>query len=203
LDDPTEVPGRPPPLDGIEVREWLAGLVESLPGGSLFILNAELRYVDAAGDGIPLLGLSAQSLIGKRMADLFSEANCLALAPHFDRALAGKSISFNLPFCGVLHEFAASPIKGLPALDGHIVVLARPVGGRTPALGPNRYGLSDRELRILDYMSDGYTDKQIAVATGRSVFTINQQVRSILAKLNARSRTEACVRVIREGLLPD
>jgi len=50
-------------------------------------------------------------------------------------------------------------------------------------------------------MARGYTNEQIASALGRSVYTVNLQVRSVLAKLNARSRTEACVRVIREGLI--
>jgi DNA-binding CsgD family transcriptional regulator len=50
-------------------------------------------------------------------------------------------------------------------------------------------------------MSDGYTDRQIAAALGRNVNTFYKDVRNILAKLNAHSRTEACVRAIREGLI--
>lgn len=68
--------------------------------------------------------------------------------------------------------------------------------------GENRYTLSFRELTVLDLMVAGLADKEISAQLGCSRFTVNKHVTKILAKLGARSRTEAAVRAIREGLLP-
>jgi len=64
------------------------------------------------------------------------------------------------------------------------------------------YGLSFTEQKVLGRMTEGLADKEIAYQLGSSRFTINKHVTSILAKMAARSRTEAAVRAIREGLLP-
>ena len=67
---------------------------------------------------------------------------------------------------------------------------------------PDLYGLSFSERKILARLTEGFGDKEIAAQLGNSRFTVNKHVTSILAKMTARSRTEAAVRAIREGLLP-
>src|SRR4051812_7194208 len=64
------------------------------------------------------------------------------------------------------------------------------------------YGLTVAEFRVLDRMTEGLADKEIAAQLGSPRFTVNKHVTNILAKMAARSRTEAAVRAIREGLLP-
>jgi len=61
--------------------------------------------------------------------------------------------------------------------------------------------LTPREREILNYIAQGYLNKQIAVELGISEQTIKNHVTSILRKLNANVRTEAVVLAIRQGLI--
>ena len=61
--------------------------------------------------------------------------------------------------------------------------------------------LTPRETEILQYIAQGYLNKQIAAELGISEQTIKNHVTSILRKLNANVRTEAVVVAIRQGLI--
>ncbi|MFC1909833.1 LuxR C-terminal-related transcriptional regulator [Chloroflexota bacterium] len=61
--------------------------------------------------------------------------------------------------------------------------------------------LTARETEILNYIAEGYLNKQIAVKLGISEQTIKNHVTSILRKLNANVRTEAVVVAIKQGLI--
>ena len=68
-------------------------------------------------------------------------------------------------------------------------------------LGKNPYGLTFREFTVLHLAANGAADKEIADQLGISTFTVSKHVANILGKMAASSRTEACVRALREGLL--
>jgi len=61
--------------------------------------------------------------------------------------------------------------------------------------------LTPREMEILNYIAQGYLNKEIAVKLGISEQTIKNHVTSILRKLNANARTEAVVVAIKQGLI--
>ncbi len=61
--------------------------------------------------------------------------------------------------------------------------------------------LTPRETEILNYIAQGYLNKQIAVELDISEQTIKNHVTSILRKLNANVRTEAVVIGIKQGLI--
>ncbi len=61
--------------------------------------------------------------------------------------------------------------------------------------------LTPRETEILNYIAQGYLNKQIAIQLGISEQTIKNHVTSILRKLNANARTEAVVVAIKQGLI--
>jgi len=61
--------------------------------------------------------------------------------------------------------------------------------------------LTPREREILDYIAQGYLNKEIAIELGISEQTIKNHVTSILRKLNANARTEAVVIAIKQGLI--
>lgn len=52
-------------------------------------------------------------------------------------------------------------------------------------------GLTDRERQVLGLVADGHTDAEIAGMLTLSVYTVQNHVKSILRKLNARNRTQA------------
>jgi len=61
--------------------------------------------------------------------------------------------------------------------------------------------LTPRETEILNYIAQGYLNKQIALVLGISEQTIKNHVTSVLRKLNANARTEAVVVGIKQGLI--
>ncbi len=61
--------------------------------------------------------------------------------------------------------------------------------------------LTPREMEILQYIAQGYLNKQIAAELDISEQTIKNHVTSILRKLNANARTEAVVVAIKQGLI--
>ena len=62
--------------------------------------------------------------------------------------------------------------------------------------------LTQRETEVLRLMAQGLGNKGIAAALGISAHTAKYHVASVLAKLDAHTRTEAVTRGLREGLLP-
>jgi DNA-binding NarL/FixJ family response regulator len=54
--------------------------------------------------------------------------------------------------------------------------------------------LSKRETDVLDYVSRGYTNKEIADALGLKVETVRGYLKTTYSKLHVRSRTEAAMK---------
>ena len=65
----------------------------------------------------------------------------------------------------------------------------------------NPYGLTFRELTVLHLVAAGKADKEIGGQLGITTLTASKHLANILSKMGAASRTEACVRALREGLL--
>jgi DNA-binding NarL/FixJ family response regulator len=61
--------------------------------------------------------------------------------------------------------------------------------------------LTARELEVLQLITDGLPDKEIARRIARSVGTVKSHVKSVLTKLNTARRTEAVAVAQRRGLL--
>ena len=62
--------------------------------------------------------------------------------------------------------------------------------------------LTSRETEIVEYMAQGYANKQIAAKLEISEQTIKNHVTSILTKLDANARTEAVVKAMKMGFIP-
>jgi DNA-binding NarL/FixJ family response regulator len=61
--------------------------------------------------------------------------------------------------------------------------------------------LSQRELEVLEMVSKGLTNKEIAQAIRVSHFTVRNHVRHIIDKLDVGDRTEAATLAIQQGIL--
>ena len=74
-------------------------------------------------------------------------------------------------------------------------------GSRPGSGNGTRYGLSKREHQVLALLVDGLSDNEIAQHLGLAKNTASKHVRAVREKLDVRSRTEAAVRALREGLV--
>jgi len=61
--------------------------------------------------------------------------------------------------------------------------------------------LSARELKVLWLISRGWSNREIAEATHRSINTIEAQLKSLYRKLGVKSRTQAIREAMKHGLL--
>jgi DNA-binding NarL/FixJ family response regulator len=61
--------------------------------------------------------------------------------------------------------------------------------------------LSMREIQVLGHVAGGFSNKRIATHMGISVETVKTHMKSILAKVNAKDRTEAVVIAMRRGII--
>ena len=61
--------------------------------------------------------------------------------------------------------------------------------------------LTSRESEVLNYMAQGYLNKQIAEVLGVSEQTIKNHISSIVRKLNVNARTQAVISTLKKGAL--
>ena len=86
------------------------------------------------------------------------------------------------------------------AVAGVVAPLARPVSSEvSPAA--QRLRLTARELEVLGYLAQRYTDREIAAALTISLRTVTTHVGRILTKLGVDGRRQAASRPTRLGLL--
>ncbi len=64
-----------------------------------------------------------------------------------------------------------------------------------------RSSLSAREIEILEMVSKGLTNKEIAVALRISHYTVRNHINHITAKLQVADRTEAATVALRQGII--
>ncbi len=85
----------------------------------------------------------------------------------------------------------SSMLKSQPALGNT----------ETPSKTKNLTTLSDRERDILQLISEGNSNQEIATALYLSLGTVKSYVRKILTKLSVDDRVQAAAKAVREGLI--
>ena len=87
-----------------------------------------------------------------------------------------------------------------PSLTEDLIVrMARqPAAENTPALVEP---LSKKEIEVLRLLAGGFSNREIADSLHKSEGTIKNQVSAILAKLQARDRTQAVLKAVVAGVL--
>jgi DNA-binding CsgD family transcriptional regulator len=103
-------------------------------------------------------------------------------------SLAGRLSDDPQPWLHEAYELAVT--LGLPAGRGGIDELMRELGVPQPRRRSSREALSETELRIVELVSDGYTNRQIAMAVRVSEKTVESHVTRLLARTGCRSRVE-------------
>jgi DNA-binding NarL/FixJ family response regulator len=93
-----------------------------------------------------------------------------------------------------------SAASGLAVVDPHELETLLASTATAP-VSAETHTLTARELEVLRMMAEGAANKTIAWKLGISDHTVKFHVASILAKLNAASRTEAVTMGVRQGLI--
>jgi DNA-binding NarL/FixJ family response regulator len=166
-----------PEMDGLSVTRQLK---EELPSISVLVLTAHdstdylLEAVQAGAAGFILKESALQRVASAVRTVMNGE-------PMLDQALAVRLLRRLSPQL----EAAASPEA---AVDKKL---------RAKMLE----ALTDRELEILDLLSSGMSNQQIAQQLFLSLSTVKIHVHRIISKLEVSDRTQAAVRAIKLGLV--
>ena len=73
--------------------------------------------------------------------------------------------------------------------------------GKNIATTTQNYDLSDREISVLNLLSDGYNYQEIAETLFISVDTVRHHIRNIYKKLHVHSQSEAVAKAIRKRII--
>ena len=73
--------------------------------------------------------------------------------------------------------------------------------GKNITTDTDNYGLSDREISVLNLLSDGYNYQEIAETLFISVDTVRHHIRNIYKKLHVHSQSEAVAKAIRKKII--
>ena len=90
---------------------WRA-LAENLPGGAVFVVDRELRFVLAAGEALTASGLSTSDLVGRTVFEAIPPDRAAIYAAHYQQALAGEP--FELEHQDDGHSYVT---RGVPLRD--------------------------------------------------------------------------------------
>jgi two-component system response regulator DegU len=71
-----------------------------------------------------------------------------------------------------------------------------------PPAPPDCFGLTQRELEIINYIASGRTNKEIAEALFISEKTVKNHVSSILRKMALGDRTQVAIYAYKQGMIP-
>ena len=173
-------------------------LAVALP--STLIFRAQNDHPDviviAAGE-VFLAGASERSTL----QEVFSDIPTVLLAAQANTATVRSAARMNiysvLPMDATTHQLVVA-IAATAA--GFSVTLPRP-----PAAAPEAMRIAEdltaREVEVLRLMARGYRNKQLATVLNISEHTAKFHVSSVLAKLGARTRTEAVTIGMTRGLV--
>lgn len=137
----------------------------------------------------------------KAVGSLFSAANELSFALLMRLIEEGDALTASRIARCILEGrgavLGAEQLSAVVTQEGH---LGSEAEGADPS-APARSLLSPRELGILQLMSQGLSNREIAESSYRSLHTVDAQVKKIYRKLAVKSRAQAVSDAIQKGLL--
>ena len=186
------------------VRAGLETLVAGDPAVEVAGSFADLSSVEALRPDVVLAALPVEELAPP--ADGVAPAIVLLSAdaqPAWSPEVLRLGVRAVLPRDAAPAEVLAAveaASTGLAVVDPHDLEALLSASNPTTASAESTV-LTPRELEVLGLMAEGAANKNIAWKLGISEHTVKFHVASILAKLNASTRTEAVAIGIRKGMI--
>ena len=186
------------------VRAGLETLVAGDPAVEVAGSFADLSSVEALRPDVVLAALPVEELAPP--ADGVAPAIVLLSAdaqPAWSSEVLRLGVRAMLPRDATPAEVLAAveaASTGLAVVDPHDLEALLSASNPTTASAESTV-LTPRELEVLRLMAEGAANKNIAWKLGISEHTVKFHVASILAKLNASTRTEAVAIGIRKGMI--
>lgn len=146
--------------------------------------NAELRAISEGDDRPPL----SPSVAANAAARLFAQAS----QPELANLMAAVERGDVWAAVRTARQILCDIEEAAPAAHG---------SDKAPAEPGDEGLLSPRELKVLELVAQGWSNRRVAEALHRSDSTVASQIKSIYRKLSVHSRTQAVHEAMRRGLL--
>lgn len=191
----------------------------------LLELDEELRLVGEASSGdegikqaltldpdLILLDLNMHGMSGidtlkaMRMADIFAKVLVFTVSDNHDDVVAAlKAGADGYLLKDIEPEDLLAAIKKaasgqMPISEKLSSALAQAISRRPKENAPSLDSLTEREIQILKAIADGDSNKMIARKLDITEGTVKVHVKKVLKKLHFRSRVEAAVWAVSQGL---
>jgi two-component system nitrate/nitrite response regulator NarL len=191
----------------------------------LLELDEELKLVGEASSGdegikqalaldpdLILLDLNMHGMSGidtlkaMRMADIFSKVLVFTVSDNHDDVVAAlKAGADGYLLKDIEPEDLLAAIKKaasgqMPISEKLSSALAQAISRRPKENAPSMDSLTDREIQILQAIAEGDSNKMIARKLDITEGTVKVHVKKVLKKLHFRSRVEAAVWAVSQGL---
>ena len=196
-------------IPGSALRAGLRALLETGPDFRVIAANARAELLNEAAVWVVTDAIS-QEEIRREIISADADLALLVLADGDAAAqdYAGLPVRAwgMLPVDATLDEMIAA----IQALHAGLVVfypawadlpLARRLSGPVAEVEPLVEPLTERETEVLQWLTQGFSNKQIAAKLHISEHTVKFHVSSIYGKLNATNRAEAVRLGVQQGLV--
>lgn len=194
--------------DHAVVRTGLAALLET---------EGDIEVVGLAQDGIEAVALAARHKPDVAILDLqMPRMNGIAATAEIAKSSPGTRVVVLTTFSSSDDISAALEAGAVGAFmktatETELIAAVREVAAgrrlvqqdvsRLLKSDPPAPRLTDRQLRILELMTAGLTNQDIARQIGITPSGVNQHILNLLGKLGAANRTEAAAIAVRKGLV--
>lgn len=188
--------------EAIEAALEKSGLVSALGVASLGDLGEQHRecsailYVESAEDQ-PDLGTvsSGEFLYGQNWVVMSRNGEGTLLAELMARGANVSMIPFDVSAGDIAHFVILAANKRRVFVDSFCKI-----DGARERAAIRSAGLTADQVRLMQLLSEGYSNKEIALLEQTAENTVKMRVRALLAKLEVSNRTQAAVIAARAGM---
>lgn len=193
--------------DVLNGEKWMEVVGEAADGLEAVALAKKLK------PDVVLMDIKLPKLDGiaatRKIREITSEVNVLMLSSFEDEAhvldaiQAGANgyLSKMLPAAELVNSIKTFTTEGLmipQQMMGKLLHGLRRMGSNN---APSQATLTKTEIKVMDLLGKGLSNKELAKALDCSVKTIKNHLNSAFHKLGVSSRTEAVVKAIEKGLI--
>ena len=203
--------------DNALLRESYAEVIDRSPGlvcpATFETCEAAIAVIEsgASPPQLILMDIGLPGMTGiegiQRIAGLSPETRIMVLTVHDDRDNVFEAL------CAGAAGYVLKPETSAKVVDAVREVQAGgvPMNGRiaqrvlnifqTLTLPTNDYGLTRREVEVLNHLVAGSSQKGIAKLLALSPHTVNTHIRNVYAKLHVTTRSSVVAKALRERLV--
>ena len=188
-------------LEAIAERRSIPGVMLFAGTGDVLFMNAEAEVLSRQIIGARY-GAGAQEVLPTEILDLcVSLRNLLGSEDQEDSEGQHelRRVTGDLHAPVLLRGFPLAPHS--PNDDACMLVLMEKIGREqriVPGQAKDHFRLTDREVEIVKYISEGWTNKEIAQHLDISEHTVKEHVRHLLKKTKSTTRTGILAKIFQD-----